>query len=62
MWGAGALTVLLVGGAALAVVWSRIPGDDVDTIEDLQALRDALADVIGGAAHTRGMLNRLARR
>lgn len=35
---------------------------DVDTIEDLQALRDALADVIGNAAHTRGMLNRLARR
>ncbi len=35
---------------------------DVDTFEDLQALRDALAGVIGGAAHTRGMLNRLARR
>jgi len=35
---------------------------DVDTVDDLQVLRDALADVIGGAAHTRGMLNRLARR
>ncbi|WP_372791083.1 2-phospho-L-lactate guanylyltransferase [Paraconexibacter sp.] len=35
---------------------------DVDTFDDLQALRDALAVRIGGAAHTRGMLNRLARR
>ncbi len=37
-------------------------GLDVDTMDDLQALRDALAGRIGGAAHTRGMLNRLARR
>jgi len=35
---------------------------DVDTVDDLQALRDALAGAIGGAAHTRGMLSRLARR
>jgi 2-phospho-L-lactate guanylyltransferase len=35
---------------------------DVDTIEDLQALRDTLGDAIGGAAHTRGRRNRLARR
>ncbi len=35
---------------------------DVDTFEDLEALRDALAEAIGGAAHTRGMLNRLSRR
>ena len=35
---------------------------DVDTREDLEALRDALAAATGGAAHTRGMLNRLSRR
>lgn len=34
---------------------------DVDTPEDLDALRDFLADRHGGAAHTRGMLRRLAR-
>ena len=34
---------------------------DVDTAEDLQALRDALAERTGGAAHTRGLLARLAR-
>jgi 2-phospho-L-lactate guanylyltransferase len=33
---------------------------DVDTAEDLGALRQALADRRGGAAHTRGMLSRLA--
>ncbi len=35
---------------------------DVDTAEDLEALRDALAHRRGGAAHTRGMLSRLAGR
>lgn len=35
---------------------------DVDTIDDLAALRAALGDGHGNAAHTRGMLNRLARR
>lgn len=35
---------------------------DVDTIDDLDALRAALGDGHGNAAHTRGMLNRLARR
>lgn len=35
---------------------------DVDTIEDLAALREALGGGHGNAAHTRGMLNRLARR
>ena len=35
---------------------------DVDTPEDLAALRDALDAATGGAAHTRGMLNRLSRR
>lgn len=33
---------------------------DVDTVEDLAALRVALATRRGGAAHTRGMLSRLA--
>lgn len=35
---------------------------DVDTPEDLEALRVALAERRGGAAHTRGMLSRLAGR
>ena len=34
---------------------------DVDTSEDLDALAERLADVRGGAAHTRGMLIQLAR-
>lgn len=34
---------------------------DVDTADDLQALRDALAGVHGNAAHTRGLLSRLGR-
>lgn len=33
---------------------------DVDTADDLAALRTALANRRGGAAHTRGMLSRLA--
>lgn len=35
---------------------------DIDTGEDLDALREVLDAGTGGAAHTRGMLNRLARR
>jgi 2-phospho-L-lactate guanylyltransferase len=35
---------------------------DVDTADDLEALRGALAARRGGAAHTRGMLSRLAGR
>ncbi|HEV2785863.1 MAG TPA: 2-phospho-L-lactate guanylyltransferase [Solirubrobacteraceae bacterium] len=35
---------------------------DVDTGDDLEALRRLLADHHGGAAHTRGMLSRLAGR
>lgn len=35
---------------------------DVDTADDLAALRIALAERRGGAAHTRGMLSRLAGR
>ncbi len=34
---------------------------DVDTPEDLEALRIALAATHGGAAHTRGMLNQMTR-
>ncbi len=34
---------------------------DVDTPEDLDALRDGLAATHGGAAHTRGMIRRLMR-
>ena len=34
---------------------------DVDTPEDLEALRRKLAETHGGAAHTRGMLNQLLR-
>ncbi len=33
---------------------------DVDTVDDLAVLRTALANRRGGAAHTRGMLSRLA--
>jgi 2-phospho-L-lactate guanylyltransferase len=35
---------------------------DVDTVDDLDALREALGGGHGNAANTRGMLNRLARR
>lgn len=35
---------------------------DVDTMDDLEALRQLLATRRGGAAHTRGMLSRLAGR
>jgi 2-phospho-L-lactate guanylyltransferase len=35
---------------------------DVDTSEDLEVLREALGEGHGNAAHTRGMLSRLARR
>ena len=34
---------------------------DVDTADDLEALRIALGDWHGNAAHTRGMLSRLGR-
>ena len=35
---------------------------DVDTLEDLNVVREALADGHGGAAHTRGMFSRLSKR
>jgi hypothetical protein len=34
---------------------------DVDTPDDLEAMREALEGSRGGAAHTRGLLRRLAR-
>ena len=48
-------------GAAVSV--DEVPSLvlDVDTAEDLEALRAALGDVHGNAAHTRGMLSRLGR-
>lgn len=49
-------------GARCAVEELRSLMFDVDTSEDLDALRDLLAGATGGAAHTRGLLNRLARR
>jgi 2-phospho-L-lactate guanylyltransferase len=36
-------------------------GLDVDTVEDLEALRAALASAHGGASHTRGLLARISR-
>jgi 2-phospho-L-lactate/phosphoenolpyruvate guanylyltransferase len=35
---------------------------DVDTADDLEVVREALGEGVGNAAHTRGMLSRLARR
>ena len=43
------------------VVQVRSLALDVDTPEDLVALRETLAGLHGGAAHTRGMLNQLMR-
>jgi 2-phospho-L-lactate/phosphoenolpyruvate guanylyltransferase len=49
-------------GATCAVEEVRSLMFDVDTADDLDALREMLAGASGNAAHTRGMLNRLARR
>ncbi|SRR5579884_3348106 len=48
-------------GVAAEVVELDSLGLDVDTPEDMEALRRQLASVHGGAAHTRGMLNQLMR-
>jgi 2-phospho-L-lactate guanylyltransferase len=48
-------------GAPAEVVELSSLALDVDTPEDLQALRVALAATHGGAAHTRGMLNQMTR-
>jgi len=47
-------------GVAYSVEHVETLALDVDTSEDLAALRTALANRRGGAAHTRGMLSRLA--
>jgi 2-phospho-L-lactate guanylyltransferase len=46
------------GGEVIAV---PTLGLDVDTVDDLLALRERLATSHGGAAHTRGLLSRLER-
>jgi 2-phospho-L-lactate guanylyltransferase len=50
-----------LAGAEPAVVGVPSLALDVDTVEDLEALRQALASTHGGAAHTRGMLSQLSR-
>jgi 2-phospho-L-lactate/phosphoenolpyruvate guanylyltransferase len=49
-------------GAAVEVVEVPSLGLDVDTLDDLEALRTALEDARGGASHTRGLLARVSRR
>ncbi len=49
------------GGAACEIVAVASLVLDVDTADDLQALRESLAARTGGAAHTRGFLARLSR-
>jgi 2-phospho-L-lactate guanylyltransferase len=48
-------------GASVASIDVPSLGLDVDTVEDLAALRTALQDVRGGASHTRGLLARFGR-
>lgn len=48
-------------GAVSTVVEVPTLGLDVDTVDDLAALRAALEDVRGGASHTRGLLARFGR-
>jgi 2-phospho-L-lactate/phosphoenolpyruvate guanylyltransferase len=48
-------------GVAAEVVELDSLALDVDTPEDMEALRRQLASIHGGAAHTRGMLNQLMR-
>ncbi|MCW3066784.1 MAG: cofC [Solirubrobacterales bacterium] len=50
-----------VAGVAHEVIEVPTLALDVDTGEDLGALRQRLASVHGGAAHTRGLLSRLTR-
>jgi 2-phospho-L-lactate/phosphoenolpyruvate guanylyltransferase len=49
-------------GAAVEVVAVPSLGMDVDTLDDLEALRTALDHARGGASHTRGLLARVGRR
>lgn len=48
-------------GATVRSVDVQTLGLDVDTVDDLAALRAALEDVRGGASHTRGLLARFGR-
>jgi 2-phospho-L-lactate guanylyltransferase len=48
-------------GVAVEVIAVPTLGLDVDTLDDLEALRAALDDVRGGASHTRGLLARVGR-
>jgi 2-phospho-L-lactate/phosphoenolpyruvate guanylyltransferase len=48
-------------GASVASIDVPTLGLDVDTVDDLAALRTALEDVRGGASHTRGLLARFGR-
>jgi 2-phospho-L-lactate/phosphoenolpyruvate guanylyltransferase len=48
-------------GATVAAIDVPTLGLDVDTVDDLAALRVALEDVRGGASHTRGLLARFGR-
>jgi 2-phospho-L-lactate guanylyltransferase len=48
-------------GAGCEVVEIQTLGLDVDTLEDLEALRTALEGFRGGASHTRGLLARVGR-
>jgi 2-phospho-L-lactate guanylyltransferase len=49
-------------GVPVEVVDVPTLGLDVDTLDDLDALRAALEVAHGGASHTRGLLARVARR
>ncbi len=55
------LELARAGDAAAEILELSSLALDVDTPEDLDALRAALAIRHGGAAHTRGMLNQMAR-
>jgi 2-phospho-L-lactate guanylyltransferase len=48
-------------GVSCAAIDVPTLGLDVDTVDDLAALRVALEDVRGGASHTRGLLARFGR-
>jgi 2-phospho-L-lactate guanylyltransferase len=48
-------------GATCTTITVPTLGLDVDTVDDLAALRAALEDVRGGASHTRGLLARFGR-
>jgi 2-phospho-L-lactate guanylyltransferase len=48
-------------GATCTAIAVPTLGLDIDTVDDLAALRAALEDVRGGASHTRGLLARFGR-